>query len=87
MSTRLGSEVTARLVEPMLGRGVCRQGGSAEPADDGTGVVPGGDPASRSALQAAAASAPPRGRNARGPRKGPIFVGIDLSQAAGHGPG
>ena len=57
------------------GQGVCGQGGFAEPADDGTGVVPGGDPASVCAAGGRLGSG--RGTQCQGPRKGPIFVGIE----------
>jgi oxygen-dependent protoporphyrinogen oxidase len=75
VSTRLGSEVAARLVEPMLG-GV--YAGRADSLSLQTTVPALYRAASqrRSALQAAA-SVLSEGRNAMGPRKGPIFVGID----------
>ena len=75
VTTRLGSEVAARLVEPMLG-GV--YAGRADSLSLQTTVPALYRAASqrRSALQAAA-SVLSEGRNAMGPRKGPIFVGID----------
>lgn len=75
VSTRLGSEVTARLVEPMLG-GV--YAGLAEELSLQT-TVPSLYRAAtqrRSALDSAA-SVLADGRKSTGPRKGPLFVGIE----------
>lgn len=83
VSTRLGSEVTARLVEPMLG-GV--YAGRAESLSLQM-TVPALYRAAtrrRSAMDAAS-SVIAEGRNTMGPRKGPIFVGIEggVGQLAG----
>lgn len=75
VSTRLGSEVTARLVEPMLG-GV--YAGLAEELSLQT-TVPALYRAAgqrRSALNAAT-SVLADGRKSTGPRKGPLFVGLE----------
>jgi oxygen-dependent protoporphyrinogen oxidase len=75
VSTRLGAEVTARLVEPMLG-GV--YAGLSEQLSLQTTVPALYRAASsrRSALEAAA-SVLADGRKSTGPRKGPLFVGIE----------
>ncbi len=75
VSTRLGAEVTARLVEPMLG-GV--YAGLSEELSLQTTVPALYRAAStrRSALEAAA-SVLSDGRKSTGPRKGPLFVGIE----------
>lgn len=75
VSTRLGSEVTARLVEPLLG-GV--YAGRADDLSLQTTVPALYRAAStrRSALDAAT-SVLEDGLKTRGPRKGPLFVGLD----------
>lgn len=75
VSTRLGAEVTGRLVEPMLG-GV--YAGLSEELSLQTTVPALYRAASsrRSALEAAA-SVLSDGRKSTGPRKGPLFVGIE----------
>jgi protoporphyrinogen/coproporphyrinogen III oxidase len=75
VSTRLGAEVAARLVEPMLG-GV--YAGLSEELSLQTTVPALYRAASsrRSALEAAA-SVLSDGRKSTGPRKGPLFVGIE----------
>lgn len=75
VSTRLGAEVTARLVEPMLG-GV--YAGLSEELSLQT-TVPAlyrSAASRRSALEAAGAVLAD-GRKSTGPRKGPLFVGIE----------
>lgn len=75
VSTRLGSEVTARLVEPILG-GVYAGRAESLSLQMAVPALYRAATRRRSAMEAAA-SVIAEGRNTRGPRKGPIFVGIE----------
>jgi oxygen-dependent protoporphyrinogen oxidase len=75
VTTRLGSEVSARLVEPMLG-GVYAGRSETLSLQMTVPALYRAATRRRSAMDAAA-SVIAEGRNAVGPRKGPIFVGIE----------
>jgi len=75
VTTRLGSEVTARLVEPMLG-GVYAGRADSLSLQMTVPALYRAATQRRSALEAAA-SVLAEGRNTMGPRRGPIFVGLE----------